>query len=262
MDEPARSGTQSIERAVTLLRVIAERGRFGWGLWDLAARCGLNRATTHRILGCLLRERLVSQRAVDRHYLPGPLVFELSLAMPAYAEFQAACRAPLARLAKRFAAQSILFLRSDRDWVCAGFAGQPAYAGAALEIGMRRPLAFAAGGAAILIAMPPEDAADIIEDNLMHAGRMGDAAANRLRKMLQRSQKLGYAFNLGETTRGVHSFGVPLRDTEAPGQPVFGSIAVSGNAKDFPVARAPEVIAGMRQEAEAIEREAGRLFRH
>ena len=57
--DAASDGTQSIERAVTLLRVLATREHFGWGLTELATTCQLNKATTHRILARLQRERLV-----------------------------------------------------------------------------------------------------------------------------------------------------------------------------------------------------------
>src|SRR5207253_2870685 len=40
-------GTQSIERAITVLRMLATRGRVGWGLTDLASASGLKKATTH-----------------------------------------------------------------------------------------------------------------------------------------------------------------------------------------------------------------------
>ena len=76
---PARKGTQSIERAALILREIATRGVAGGGLWDLADRCELDRGTTHRILGALVRKRLIEQRASDRRYFLGPLVFELSV---------------------------------------------------------------------------------------------------------------------------------------------------------------------------------------
>jgi hypothetical protein len=35
-----RSGTQSLERAICLMRELAARNRAGWRLGDLAARCG------------------------------------------------------------------------------------------------------------------------------------------------------------------------------------------------------------------------------
>src|ERR1700730_7384780 len=94
-------GTQSVERAVLLLKELSARGTFGWRLSDPGAHCNLEQGTAHRVLYCLQRERLVQQRESDRHYLPGPLLFELSLTLPPLAEFQAACQAPLARVAHR-----------------------------------------------------------------------------------------------------------------------------------------------------------------
>ena len=252
-----RSGTQSIERAMLMMRELANRGRFGWGMWDLAARCGLSRATTHRILACLVRERLVQQRGSDRHYLPGPLVFELSLAMPAYAEFQAACRAPLTRLSKRFGALTILHLRSANDWVCAAHAGPLVYVGAGLEVGTRRPLLSTAGGAAILIALDGAEARATIDQNLVQLEHLGKARLERLQKMIERSVTLGYAFNQSESTDGVHAFGLALRD---PAGKVFGALALSGHADDFPATRANEVIAVVREEVAHIEAQVRRIF--
>src|SRR5919106_3409986 len=74
-------GTQTVGRAVSLLREVAARGSFGWRLTDLAAHCGLDKATAYRMLKCLEEERLVKRRASDRHYLPGPLLFELGLTL-------------------------------------------------------------------------------------------------------------------------------------------------------------------------------------
>lgn len=118
-----RSGTQSIERAVQLLKELAARGEFGRRLFDLATHCELDRGTTHRILACLVRERLVQQHPTSRRYVPGPLLFELGLSLPAYATFQAACSVPLHRVAKRLGGASLLYLRSGSEFVCAARAG-------------------------------------------------------------------------------------------------------------------------------------------
>jgi len=257
---PRRSGTQSIERALLILREIAARGRFGWGLRDLAERCGLDRATTHRALAALVRERMVQQRRSDRHYLPGPLIFELSLAMPAYAEFQAAARPAINRLYRRFDTMAALFLRSGSESVCALRAGAPPYVGARLEVGTRGPLVANAGGTAILIALPADERQRIVTQNLRHIAWLGEATLRRLERMLRRSEVLGYAFNQSEVTRGVHSFGVALRGTRTAGDAVFGSIALSGRAEAFPASRAAEVIEALRAEAALLEAAAVRLL--
>src|SRR5688572_16452138 len=119
MPKKQRRGTQSIERTVVILRELAARGAIGWRLSDLATSCELDRGTTHRILGCLLRERLVRQRGTDRRYVPGPLLFELGLSVPALSEFQSACSPAVARLAKRLGGVALLYLRSGSEFVCA-----------------------------------------------------------------------------------------------------------------------------------------------
>ena len=57
----ARSGTQSIERAVTLLRVIASRGRRGMRIAEVVSTAGLAHATCFRMLQCLQQEGLVDK---------------------------------------------------------------------------------------------------------------------------------------------------------------------------------------------------------
>src|SRR5262245_42629554 len=122
-----RHGTQSIERALRVLIELTARSRFGWRPSDLAARCGLDRGTTHRILACLVRERLVQQRTRDRHYMPGPLLFELALALPGHAAFKAGCQPLLARIAARTRGYALLCVRSGEDVLCVASAGTPAY---------------------------------------------------------------------------------------------------------------------------------------
>ncbi len=257
MPAARRTGTQSIERAILLLCELATHGQFGWGLGDLAARCGLDRSTTHRILACLVRERMVAQRDSNRHYVPGPLIFELGMAIPAYAEFQSACRMPLVRLSKRYGTKSVVYLRSGMDWVCIASAGQAVYGGTILEVGMRRPLLSSVGGAAILLALPSQEARAIVTRNKRQMRRRGDASILRLENMLRRSETLGYAFNQNEVSRGTHSFGVAMRD---PAGRVFGSLAIGGRAVDLPASRAQEIITEMREEVRRIERDARDIF--
>jgi DNA-binding IclR family transcriptional regulator len=89
------SGTQSLTRSIKLMRVLATRGEIGWRLSDLAAACGLDKGTAHRILASLVKERLVQPRPDDRRYLPEPLLYELGLSLPGHHEFQAAANVHL-----------------------------------------------------------------------------------------------------------------------------------------------------------------------
>src|SRR3954469_21500039 len=109
---PVPAGTQSITRTILVLKTLALRKEIGWRLTDLAAHCGLDNATAYRIVACLTAERFVQQRSRDRRYVPGPLLYELSLALPAYGTFVSAMRPELGRIARRLRGISFLYMRS------------------------------------------------------------------------------------------------------------------------------------------------------
>ena len=244
----AARGTQSIGRAVQVLRVLSERDRFGWGVVDVAVRCGLSRATTHRILAGLVEEGMAHQRD-DRRYVLGPLVFELALAMTDYSQFQQACQAPVARLARRYGTLAILYVHSGADSVCLAQAGPSPYA-SGIGVGIRVPLVSTAGGVAILMALPAPERQLAQEAGFAQLARLGPAKRARLQRLIAQSERRGYAFNEGDVTQGVNSFGVPVR---GPGGRAFASLVVSGRAEQFPPARATEVLAGLREELAIVE---------
>jgi DNA-binding IclR family transcriptional regulator len=242
-------GTQSIERAVALLKELSARGTFGWRLSDLAAHCNLDKGTAHRILNCLQRERLVQQRERDRHYLPGPLLFELSLTLPPLAEFQAACQAPLSRVARRTGGVAFLYLRSGADFVCAARIGATSIKGLSIQVGTRRPLVSSAGGVAILVALPDEESRSIISENMKRIARFGDLRTKSIEKMIRRSQSHGFGVNLGDVVPGINSFGVAVKDSK--GAP-FASVTVSGASADFPASGIQKVVAVLEEEGSQI----------
>ena len=201
------------------------------------------------MLACLVRERLV-RRLPDRHYAPGPLLFEMGLALTPYAALQAACAPVLEHLAQRTSGQALLCVRSGVDTVCIGAAGVPAYLGTAFEVGTRRPLTATAAGVAILVALPREAARRIVEGDAGPSVSGDEPKRDALQKMWRRSEGLGYAVNQGFTARGVNAVGVPLRDA---GGAAFGSLTIAGPAASVPAVRIPSVAAMLAQEAAGIE---------
>src|SRR5258706_5389180 len=75
-DSPQTSGpqsgrVQSLERAIALLQAIAESAEEGASVADLAARCGLNRATAWRLLATMERQFVVERDPLTNRYLIG-----------------------------------------------------------------------------------------------------------------------------------------------------------------------------------------------
>lgn len=245
----ARSGTQSIERAATLLRELSARARTGWRLSDLAERCALDRGTARRMLACLVRERMAVQRAADRHYLPGPALYELGLSVTPLAALQELARPALARLAAQTRCVAFLYLRSGSEFVCAARVGSATIKGLSVEVGTRRSLCVSAGGIAILVAMPKRERRLALAENLRRLRQAGDPRLKSVGRMLKRSEQRGVGLNIGEFVPNITALGVALRD--ADGAP-YASLTLSGPSEILAKNRIDDAIAAMEAEARAI----------
>lgn len=252
------SGTQSIGRAATLLRMLATRGEIGWRLCDLAAACGLDKGTAHRILCALMEERLVKQRAADKRYLAGPMLYELSLSLPRSHAFNAAIETQCAEWARRMNGKAVLQLRSGGDYVCSVLAGPSKLSSGMDNRGTRRPLFTSAGGVAILLALPAAERQRVIEENVeQEIAARGPGRLHLLEKMRERSELHGFGVNLGDVVPGIHAFAVALHDTE---RRPFAALCIMGAAQHFPDVRLDEVHQELRRVAHGIEIKAAEML--
>ena len=177
------TGTQSIKRALTLLREIAAHNRSGSRLLDLAMRTGLQRPTVHRMLKCLAAENMVQQDGDNHRYFLGPMVFELGLTAAPRFNLREICHPSLSRIAEATGDTVFLTQRSGLDSVCLDRReGTFPIKTFTLEIGMRRPLGVGTGSLAILSALP-EDAVEVHvlpnlgAVNVVIKGLLGDGVA-------------------------------------------------------------------------------------
>jgi DNA-binding IclR family transcriptional regulator len=227
-----RPGTQSLARGVKLMRMIAAKPRFGWRLSDLAAACGQDKATVHRMLGCLVEERLVVQRASDRHYLPGPLMFELGFALPDHAQFQRRAEVLVQAFARRMAGIALFLLRSGNEYVCSLRAGTLPLAGLMVDPGTRRPLFTSVGGVAILQTCPQQEVRAVLLDNVaQEIERRGTGRLESLQRMRERSDRHGFGVNLGDVVPGVHAFAVPVAGAAGD---AFAALCIIGTPELYP----------------------------
>ena len=225
---PDRTGTQSLGRGVKLMRMIAARPEFGWRLSDLAAACHQDKATVHRMLTCLVEERLVEQRASDRHYLPGPLMYELGLALPERAQFQRRAEAVVQAFARRMAGVALLLLRSGNEYVCSVRVGTLPLSGLMVHPGTRRPLFSSVGGVAILQSLTEDEVRGVLLDNVeQEIARRGTGRLEALQRMRERSGRHGFGVNLGDVVPGLHAFAVPVRGARGD---AFAALCLMGPA--------------------------------
>lgn len=252
-----RTGTQSLGRAIKLMRVIAARPEFGWRLSDLAAACNQDKATVHRMLACMLEQRLVEQRASDRHYLPGPLMYELGLALPDRAEFQRRADAAVQAFARRMGGIALLLLRSGNEYVCSLRAGALQLSGLMIDPGSRRPLFTSVGGIAILQTLPAGEQHQVLLNNVtQEVARRGPGRLDALQQMRERSDRHGFGVNLDDVVPGVSSFAVPVHDSRGAAFAALCLIGTSGLYGEDRIAELHEELlaaaAGLAEEAQKL----------
>lgn len=250
MKKTTRSGTQSVERAMTLIRVIAERN-VGWRISSLASFCGLDISTTHRILASLVKERFIQQRKEDRRYVLGPLIPELALTRPLQPDLRTGFLAFMEPVAKKAGAASFLYVRSGSEYVVAAQTG-PLRTGALVgQIGSRRPLAWTAGGIAILMALPADEARLITRENLKKIGTYGGTRLKWTRQMIRESRQYGFAVNSASVT-GMNVYAVPILDrTNLP----IAAISLAVSVETHPLGGSPRIIRTLEAAAHQIAKE-------
>jgi DNA-binding IclR family transcriptional regulator len=246
------SGTQSIERALTLLREIAAHNRNGSRLLDLAARTALQRPTVHRMLKCLAAENMVQQDMDSHRYFLGPMLFELGLTAAPRFNLREICHPALTRIAEATGDTAFLTQRSGLDGLCLDRReGAFPIKTFTLEIGMRRPLGVGIGSLAILSALPDEDIRDIIANNAPRLPEYG-LSAGSLASQVKKAQKLGYAVRETPSLAGVRSIGQALHNRS--GVP-FAALSVSAISSRMTEKRVAELAVLLKTEARLIEKQ-------
>jgi DNA-binding IclR family transcriptional regulator len=241
-----------VRRAVSLLRTLSTRTATGWRLSDLAEETGLDHTTVHRLLAGLVEERLVTRVPNSRRYTLGALTFELGVAAAPHFSLDTVAAPRLARLAAQTRDIVFLNVRSGFESVCiARHEGRKALKAYTVDVGTRRPLALSAGGVAMLVCMSRSEQAGIEAHNLHSIERRGEARLAAVRRMLGRSQRLGYGLNLEDLIPGIAAIGVAICMPD--GSPV-ASLSLAASGADLAEPRRVLLLQRLRQEAALIEK--------
>jgi DNA-binding IclR family transcriptional regulator len=250
--EPRPTGTQSIERVVRILRFLSAQPRAGVRLNHIAAEVDLEISTAHRMLKCLVAEKMLGFDPSTRQYALGPLVFELGLAAVPSFDIRGLCQPSIARLAQQTGDTIIVTARSDLDGVCvARQEGPYPIKTFTVDIGNRRPLGVGAGSLAILSALPDEEIATVLTGNASRLGKYEGLTPAKMLAWVRDCRRTGYAVRDVPIVEvpDVRALGVAVLDPS--GRPV-AALSVVTIARRLPKSRQREVQALLGHEAETI----------
>jgi DNA-binding IclR family transcriptional regulator len=189
-------GTQSIRRAVEILRQVARYGRSGARLVDVTEALNLQRSTVHRILQCMAAEGLITQKTPGIRYVMGPLAFELGLGVTLREKLREISRPSLQRIASESGDVAFLSIRSGIETVTIDYAeGAFPIKAYTRQIGDRRPIGFGAVGISMLALMPQHEAESLINQGA-HALKAfnNETSADALNR-LDTAKRRGYALH-------------------------------------------------------------------
>ena len=249
--DPLPGGTQSIERVVAMLRVVASRGRSGMRLGDVTAATGLPSSTCFRMLQRLQVEGMVERHPVTRKYALGPLLYELGLlARPRFALAER-CADTLAALAESTQDTVYLSERRGLEAICSSRAlGDYPIKALTLDVGIRRPLGIGAGGLAILCALPAAEADEIIEAHAQRYPKLSTLTAERVRAAVQEGRARGFAFLDGAVYLGTAAVGVAF-----PANLPIAAISVAAVSSRLDESRRQQVAADLQRHVAPLMRE-------
>ena len=218
-----RSGTQSIEKAILILKELAGHPNFGWRVSDLAKKCELDKATAHRILQTLKANRLVAQKNQDKRYQVGPLIYELSLGLNDFKNFELHTKKSAEALARKTKTVVFYMLQSGFDFTCMARFGNAPTQLMMFEVGTRKPLMMSAGGVAMLMAMPPPQCKRVMAENRLRLKKL-NIPSKGIEQMWKDSHKVKRAINAGATVPGWVSYAMPFCNFNGE---VIGSVMMS-----------------------------------
>ncbi len=248
-DAPPTAGSQTLRRAVAVLRALAGAQERGARLADVAEQCDLTRPTAHRLLQVLAEEGLAARLPASTRYVIGPEAAMLGIARPSALPMRSVAEPVLRRITEATGDAVSLTVRSGPDSLCVERrAGTYPIQVMSVVVGARLPLGVGVGGQAILAFLPEEVIDEVLRKNAARLARRRLTAA-QLRERLGQVRRQGYAFTEAGTVPGTHVLAVPVFDADR--QPI-AALSISAMAARLPAARAKQLVPLLAIEAQRL----------
>ena len=243
--EPNASGSQTVQRAVAILRRVAEGGSDGRRVVDIAQEAGLHVATTQRLMATLAREGLLHQIADTKRYRVGPEILALAAHVRRSVSIESMLEDALKRLAQRTGDTVFLMVRSGFSGIClAREEGTFPIKTMTLDIGSRRPLGVGAGALALLAFSPPYEAEEAIAANIGDYPNFG-TTARKVQTLVEQTRRSGFALNDEDVVRRVKSVALPIASTSGR---IVAAVTVAAIAERMDSKRCAQTVKLIREE--------------
>src|SRR3954447_24108884 len=215
-------GVQSVDRALTILEVLARVGEAG--VTEIAADLGVHKSTAFRLVATLEAHRLVEQTTGRGRYRLGVGLLRLAGATTARLDLVQEARPVCRQLAAETGETVNIAVLSESsalylDQVAGSSALQPHN-----WVGQHIPLHATSNGKVLLSGLDAEQLAELLGP-LSRYTPLTITTRARLRDELDRVREQGYAVAVDELEEGLTAVAAPIRNAHGD---VVASMSVSG----------------------------------
>ncbi|MGI8667544.1 MAG: IclR family transcriptional regulator [Jatrophihabitans sp.] len=253
----SNAGVQSVDRAVSVLEILARRGAAG--VSEVALEIGVHKSTAFRLLGALEDRGLVRQASERGKYQLGYAILRLADAVPGRGELVIEARSVLAELAGSLGETVSLAVISSHFVVNLDQACGPAVVAAQHRVGQLCPLHATASGKVLLAERSPAQRRLLLDAAGLARFTAGTVTGRRLlQRQLDDVARQGYATSFEEYEAGLNTAAAPVRDHTGA---VVAAISVSGPAYRLGEVRLHGLLAALIAGTDRISERLGYLAR-
>jgi DNA-binding IclR family transcriptional regulator len=233
----APRGVQSVDRALGLLRAVADTAPRGATLAELAAACDLNRATAWRLLGSLESHGLVERDPDSHRYRVGLAVLRMSAAA-GYDGLVRRCHPVLERVCAETGETADLAVTGARGVTYVGEVA-PVSVLAVNWLAREVPLHATSTGLAFLAWLPEEEARELLRGPLRRYTDTTLTDPEDVVRVLRETRERGWAACAGELEPTLHGVSAPVLTAQQE-RPV-AVFSIWGPVDRVPRSRFPEL---------------------
>lgn len=214
----APSSTQSLDRAMVLLDIVAKHALVGVALGDAAIQSRLSKPTAHRLLNGLRNAALIDYCSRSRLFFPSFRLFQMGRAAGQRYGIVHQARPVLKQLAAITHDTVYLTLRKGDNLLCViREIGDFPIKILTLEEGDERPIGLGSNGIAWLAAQDEVEFQRLLIKNQDALKQYPEFVAHKLKRYVAQARKNGFAFSRGFMMPEMSAMAMCVRDGQ--GQP-------------------------------------------
>ncbi|MGE8631996.1 MAG: IclR family transcriptional regulator [Achromobacter piechaudii] len=209
--ESESSGPFVLRRGLRVLGVLRQAGAGGMHVADIARAAALQRSTAYRYLDVLVEEGY----ALRESDAPRWRIAELGVLMAGDPHAQAVrgLRPVLRQISDVTGDSAFLICRAANDSLCLHReVGNYPVQVLAVTVGHRQPLGVGAAGLALLAALPPAEADDVVAQNEQALRAYGGMTGVQMRRLVENTRGRGWSVVGNAAVPGVLGVGVAVCD--------------------------------------------------